>query len=167
VKKLFRSVLDTIELYTKTIENIGSYSGLMELRGNVKKVLEKYNFVNKKIEFLLLKNRKEKGGYSLINMGVPSYYIMKKVKMNMEILNIIHVVKDYKRFIRSYYCHVMKKKKFDWYDKTKKFYSTLPLPKELNTSKNCFDNVLEFPEEELRKLDNINAENLHNYEYTF
>jgi hypothetical protein len=92
---------------------------------------------------------------------------MKKVKMNMEILNIIHVVKDYKRFIRSYYCHVMGNVGFDWEEKTKKFYTTLPLPEGLNTSKNCFENVLEFPEEELRKLDSINSENLHNYEYVF
>jgi hypothetical protein len=52
VNNLSRSDLDTIELYAKTIENQGSYSGLMEPGGNVKKVLEKYNFVNEKIDKL-------------------------------------------------------------------------------------------------------------------
>ena len=52
VKNLSRSDLDTIELYAKTIQNTGSYYGLMKPMGNVAEVLEKYELLNEKVHHL-------------------------------------------------------------------------------------------------------------------
>jgi len=48
VKNLSRSDLDTVELYAQTIEKSGSYFGLMEPRGNVAEVLNKYGYLSEK-----------------------------------------------------------------------------------------------------------------------
>ena len=42
-----------------------------------------------------------------------------KVKFNKEILDVIHAVKDYKRFITSNN-YIIKDNHFDWYTQTEK-----------------------------------------------
>ena len=52
VKNLSRSDLDTVELYAQTIERQGNYYGLMEPRGNVRELLNKYGFIRENIDQL-------------------------------------------------------------------------------------------------------------------
>lgn len=44
IKNLSRSDLDTVELYAQTFERTGRYDGLMQPRGNVKELLDRYGF---------------------------------------------------------------------------------------------------------------------------
>ena len=45
VKNLSNSDLDAIELYAQTIDQTGSYDGLMTPRGEVAEVLRKFDYV--------------------------------------------------------------------------------------------------------------------------
>lgn len=89
-----------------------------------------------------------------------------KIKFNEEVLNVMHAVKDYKRFIISNN-YIIKDKNFDWYTQTEKYYNSLPLPTGLNTSTACFNAVLHYPKEVLKEIDSTTFENLHNFEFGY
>ena len=91
---------------------------------------------------------------------------MKIIKMNIEILNIIHAVLDYKRAICSNNM-IFQKENFDYYTETKEYYYSLPLPKELKHNKATFEKILSYAnqKDKLNELDNTLYNNLYNYNF--
>lgn len=68
-----------------------------------------------------------------------------KTPLTEGIQNIIIATQDYKKHLISYHSFVLEDKQFDWYEETKNFYNSLPLPNEMATSINCFESVLSYP----------------------
>lgn len=66
------------------------------------------------------------------------------IRMNMDILNIINVVLDYKRFLVSYHMFVLKEKDFDFLTETRKFYNSLELPEGMNNNIADFEAILSY-----------------------
>lgn len=66
-----------------------------------------------------------------------------KITMTKEILNIINLILEYKRFI-CIQNYVIPKKNFNWYTETKQYYFKLPLPQELKRNTNHFKRILEY-----------------------
>jgi hypothetical protein len=87
-----------------------------------------------------------------------------KIKMNIEILNVICAVLDYKRFICSNNM-VYLENDFDWYEETKKYYNLLPLPEGMKTNNDDFVRALSYMnrEDELLTLQNTDYEELGQY----
>ena len=91
---------------------------------------------------------------------------MNKIKMNIEILNVIHAVLDYRKFICSHNM-IAKKENFDAFAETEKYYKTLPLPKELHHNRADFEKILSYEnqQDELDELDNTEYSDLHYIEF--
>lgn len=93
---------------------------------------------------------------------------MSGVKMTKEILNIIHVVLDYKKFICSQNMlsqfHI---DNFDWYSETEKYYYSINLPDGIHHNKPDFEKILSYRTRggmiELDKMDNTEAEDLSSF----
>lgn len=87
--------------------------------------------------------------------------------MSEAMLNIIHAVLAYKAFTYCQNC-VVPKEKFDWYDETKKYYYSLPLPVKMKKNQDHFNTILRYENtEELRRLDQTNYKELGNYDSWF
>lgn len=90
-----------------------------------------------------------------------------KIKFNKEVLDVINAVRDYKRFIISNNYVVDKNNNFDWYAEAENYFKSLPLPKELNPSKACFEAIIFYPEDELKVLNDTNYSDLHYHEFGY
>jgi hypothetical protein len=66
-----------------------------------------------------------------------------KIEMNMEILNVIHAVLDYTRFISSDN-RIKNNKDFDWYKTAEDYYRSLTLPDGMNHNIADFERVLTY-----------------------
>lgn len=71
-----------------------------------------------------------------------------KTSMNEKIQSIICAVHAYKKHLISYYNFVLGEKNYNWYDETKRFYNTLPLPEGMSDNIACFEAVLSYPIDE-------------------
>lgn len=82
---------------------------------------------------------------------------MKKnvIKMNRDILDVINVVLDYKKFIISENM-IMKKKEFDWYKKTQDYYHSLQLPNGMMKNILDFEKILSYGEGNRAVLEELN-----------
>ena len=80
---------------------------------------------------------------------------MDKIAMSSEILNIIHAVLDYKRFVLSNNM-VFHKIGFDQYKETREYYNTLPLPDGLKHNHLDFERILNY-EHDAEKLHILNS----------
>lgn len=89
-----------------------------------------------------------------------------KIKFNKEVLNVINAVKDYKKFIISNN-YIVNNDNFDWYAETKKYFESLPLPKELNSSIACLESILSYPKDDLNILNNTNYSDLHYHKFGY
>lgn len=91
---------------------------------------------------------------------------MDKIRMSIEILNIIHAVLDYRRFICSHNM-ITKEDGFDAFAETEKYYKTLPLPKELHHNRADFEKILSYTnqQDKLDRLDNTAYSDLHYDEF--
>lgn len=89
---------------------------------------------------------------------------MKEIRMNMDILYVINAVLDYKKFIVSD-SWVKKTEKFDWYQKTKDYYFSLPLPEGMRKNLLDFNLILRYNSNSsyLDKLNNTEPEDLKDY----
>lgn len=84
-------------------------------------------------------------------------------KMNMEILNVINAVLDYKRFIVSDN-RIAPREKFDWFAEIEKYYYSLPLPEEMARNRTGLERILTYANTEmLEKLCNAETEDLGDY----
>lgn len=89
-----------------------------------------------------------------------------KIKMNMNILNTIHVVRDYRRFLLSYHIMLLGNKQYNKDAEAERFFNSLPVD-ELPKCKSCYEAIILYPQEVLEELDRIEAEDLCNYEFEF
>lgn len=91
---------------------------------------------------------------------------MDKRKMSIEILNIIHAVLDYQRFICSHNM-ITKEDDFDAFAKTEAYYKSLSLPKGLKHSRADFEKILSYAnqQDKLDRLDNMEYCDLHYEEF--
>jgi len=95
---------------------------------------------------------------------------MSKAKMSEEILNIIHVVLDFKKFICSQNrLNQFHMDNFDWYDETEKYYYSINLPEGMHHNKTDFEKILLYRTRggriELDKMDNTEPEDLGSFEW--
>lgn len=90
-----------------------------------------------------------------------------KIKMDMRVLNIIHCVQDYKRFLISYHNLVLDDMNFPWYTEVQKFYNRLLLPEGMKKCKSFFEAVLNYPKEKLDELDNKQESELSQYYFNY
>ncbi len=86
------------------------------------------------------------------------------MKMNMEVLDVIHAVLAYKRFI---ICHdrVVAKNGFDWYDQATSYFNSLPLPDGMSHNRNTLEKILHYDKGLLAKYDSCEAEELVKYDF--
>ena len=89
---------------------------------------------------------------------------MDKIIMSSEILNIIHAVIDYKRFLISNNM-IFHKDGFDQFKETRKYYNTLPLPDGLKHNHLDFERILDYEHDagKLHILDSTEASDLSKY----
>lgn len=69
------------------------------------------------------------------------------MKMTPEILNVIHAVLDYKRFVLSHMYvvdNIYPLDNFDWYEKVEDYYHSLPLPEGMHKNKEDFEKILRY-----------------------
>ena len=92
------------------------------------------------------------------------------MKMTEEILSIIHVVLDYKKFIcsqnRLNQFHV---DNFDWFTETEKYYYSLMLPEGMHHNRADLEKILSYRTRggiiELDKMDNTEPNDLKNFNW--
>lgn len=92
------------------------------------------------------------------------------MKMTEEILNIIHAVLDYKKFICSQ--NMLKQfhvDNFDWFAETERYYCSLDLPKGMKHHRSYLEAILSYQTrggmEKLDKMDNTESEDLCSFEF--
>lgn len=88
------------------------------------------------------------------------------MKMTSDILDIIHVVLDYKKFICSQNLLVQfHKEDFDWAIETEQYYYSLNLPEGMKKNMHDFLKILTYANrsEELIEMDN--SDNLSQFEW--
>lgn len=80
------------------------------------------------------------------------------VRMNLYILNVIHAVLDYRRYISSHYAATMQKDT-DIDADTRQYYYTLPLPFGMEKNKQDFERVMtyRFQDDLLKKMDDMSG----------
>lgn len=74
---------------------------------------------------------------------------MLKTKMNVEILNVIHAVLDFKRFVNSNN-YIYPKEMQDPDEEAEAYYMNIPLPEELKHNKIDFERVLSYGKDKKR-----------------
>ena len=62
---------------------------------------------------------------------------MGKIKMSIELLDVICSVLDYRRFILSNQ-RIVNKENFDYFTETENYFKTLPLPEGMKHNRNTF-----------------------------
>ena len=92
------------------------------------------------------------------------------MKMTTEILNIIHAVLDYKKFICSQnMLNQFHDDKFDWYGRTEKYFYSLDLPDGMKHNITDLEKILSYRTRdgmiELDKMDSTEQEDLDNFEW--
>lgn len=92
------------------------------------------------------------------------------MKMTEEILNIIHAVLDYKKFICSQNrLKQFHEDNFDWFTETEKYYHSLDLPEGIKYHRSYLEAILSYQTkggmDKLDKMDNTEPEDLCNYEF--
>lgn len=92
------------------------------------------------------------------------------MKMTKEVLNIIHAVLDYRKFICSQ--NMLKQfhvDNFDWFEETKNYYCSLDLPEGMIHNRTHLESILSYQTrggmEKLDKMDNTESEDLCNFEF--
>ena len=85
-----------------------------------------------------------------------------KIKMTMEILNVIRAVQTYKRwlYLDNEVTKSHSKNSFDTYELTYEYFRKLPLPEELPTSFNCYNEILHY---DVTPLMGLEAEELGDF----
>ena len=80
---------------------------------------------------------------------------MKKIKMSIELLDVICAVLDYRRFILSNQ-RIVNKENFDDFTETENYFKTLPLPDGMKHNRNTFEKILNYAadQERLERLNN-------------
>ena len=86
------------------------------------------------------------------------------MSMNEQILNVINAVIDYRRFICSNNM-IFQNKNFDWYEETKKYFFSLPLPDGMKHNRECFNKILCIDKKTLDKLNSTESEELDCYRF--
>lgn len=89
-----------------------------------------------------------------------------KVKMNENVLNTIHAVRDYRKFLLSYHVILLGNEQYDKDAEAEKFFYNLPI-KELPKCKACYEALICYPQMMLEALDDMKAKDLHNCEFRF
>lgn len=90
-----------------------------------------------------------------------------KISFSKEILNTIHSVRDYRRFLLSYHVHLLGNKQFDRDAEAEKFFYSLPITGGLPKSKACYEAIISYPTGSLNWIDGVLEEDLKNYEFRF
>lgn len=90
-----------------------------------------------------------------------------KKKFNKEILNTIHAVRDYRRFLSSYHVHLLGNKQFDKDTEAEKFFYSLPITGGLPKSKACYEAIIDYPKDELNYIDSLLEIELEDIEFEF
>lgn len=90
-----------------------------------------------------------------------------KIKFNKEILNTIHAVRDYRRFLSSYHIHLLNNSQFDKDVEAEKFFYNLPITGGLPKSKACYEAIISYPKGSLEWIDSVLENELQNYEFGF
>lgn len=92
------------------------------------------------------------------------------MKMTEEILNIIHAVLDYKKFICSQNrIKQFHKDNFDWFAETEKYYCSLELSEGMKHHRSYLEAILSYQTrggmDKLNKMDSTEPEDLCNFEF--
>lgn len=90
-----------------------------------------------------------------------------KINFNKELLNTIHAVRDYRRFLSSYHVHLLGEDQFDKDAEAEKFFYSLPITGGLPKSKACYEAITSYPTGSLNWIDSILEDDLKNYEFGF
>ncbi len=79
--------------------------------------------------------------------------------MTKQTLNIIHAVRDYKRWTVSNNM-AEPREDFDWYNETKTYYFSFKLPEDMEANYSDFERILQLPQYTLDYWDGMEEEEL-------
>ena len=79
---------------------------------------------------------------------------MDKIKMSIELLDVICAVLDYRRFILSNQ-RIANKENFDCFTETESYFKTLPLPDGMKHNRDTFEKILSY-EADTERLTRLN-----------
>ena len=78
-----------------------------------------------------------------------------KINFNKDILNTIHAVRDYRKFLVSYHIHLLGNKEFDKDVEAEKFFYEIQETGGLPKSRRCYDAIIYYPKENLDYADSL------------
>lgn len=87
------------------------------------------------------------------------------VRLNRDMLNTIHTVRDYRRFLSSYHVHLLGNKQFDKDAETEKFFYGLPTTGGLPKSRYFYEAIINYPKDGLDYIDSLMEIELEDIEF--
>ena len=81
--------------------------------------------------------------------------------MTQEILNIIHAVKDYRRWTVSNN-YVCPEPDFDWFKETERYYVSFDLPEGMDKNRSDYERILAISQYDLDRWDQMEPDELVN-----
>jgi len=88
-----------------------------------------------------------------------------KIQFSKEVLNVMHTVRDYRRFLSSYHVMLLGDKQFDKDAEAEKFFYNLPITGGIPRSKAGYEAIMDYPQLMLDNLDKVAYEDLCSYEF--
>lgn len=88
-----------------------------------------------------------------------------KIQFNKDVLNTIHAVRDYRRFLSSYHVMLLGNNQFDKDAEAEKFFNSLPITGGIPKSKAGYEAIICYPQSKLDKLNEVEYKDLCNYEF--
>lgn len=88
-----------------------------------------------------------------------------KIKFNKEVLNTIHAVRDYRKFLCSYHVELLEDYQFDKDAEAEKFFNSLITTGGIPQSKAGYEVIICYPQSMLDELDKIEYGDLGNYDF--
>lgn len=88
-----------------------------------------------------------------------------KIKFNKELLDTIHAVRDYRRFLYSYHVELLGNYDFDKDAEAEKFFYKLPITGGIPQTKASYEAIICYPQSMLEGLDVVDFNNLGKFEF--
>lgn len=90
----------------------------------------------------------------------------KYINMDIEILNVIHAVLDYKRFLQSYHVMMLGNKQYDTEKVAQNFYYNLEnLPTGMQKNRADFNRILDYESCNRKRLKELDSKELSQLEH--
>ena len=84
-----------------------------------------------------------------------------KIQFNMDILNLIHLIQDCERFLRSRHAYYNADPQEDIDEQVLEYFNGIQLPEGIKRNFACFAAIKNFPEDALSILDNLEVNELN------